>query len=54
VARPAKILGREIVPRISLGWALAENMDDAERLLHRADEAMYAAKRERGGARQRA
>jgi diguanylate cyclase (GGDEF)-like protein len=54
VARPAKILGREIVPRISLGWALAENMDDAERLLHRADEAMYAAKRERAGARQRA
>lgn len=45
VSQPASILGLEITPRISLGYALATDADDADALIARADAAMYEVKR---------
>jgi diguanylate cyclase (GGDEF)-like protein len=44
VCRPAVVDGVEVTPRMSIGSAVASPSDDAERVLGRADEAMYAAK----------
>ncbi len=44
VARPATIAGTEVVPRITVGSALAHADDTRATLLRRADAAMYQAK----------
>lgn len=45
VASPVALGATEVTPKISAGAAIAGDGDDADALLHRADEAMYVAKR---------
>lgn len=45
VAQPVELAGVRVLPRVSIGSALARDTDGADDLLRRADTAMYAAKR---------
>jgi diguanylate cyclase (GGDEF)-like protein len=53
LARPAEGIDPAVHTSVSLGWARAADFpgEDLSALLRRADEAMYAAKRERSGVR---
>jgi diguanylate cyclase (GGDEF)-like protein len=51
VSRPLSLGDSTIVPRLSIGCALAGDSDTVDALIGRADEAMYAVKRQRRRAR---
>ncbi len=51
VARPVPGLGGPVVPELSFGFALAQDGEDADELLARADASMYLAKQQRGRGR---
>ena len=47
ISSPVEIAGQVLVPRASIGITLSEDLTlDAKELLHRADVAMYHAKRQ--------